>query len=560
MLNETSRLRGMGFAAHWLRAKDKAPIKPDWANLPVASIDELKKTYRRGYNLGVRIGEPSRVFGHYLHLIDLDIRDESRLEEAVEILKRYIPEFETLPRVKSGSGGSSAHYYFLSDEAFPSKKLAHCGEFDMVWDDKKGREVKKWKWEIEFFGTGKQAVLPPSIHPDTGNPYAWEIEFDAEEMTLGLLPIVTAERIREWGVVRTEATGNGEIKPPLGLSVDEVRDILDDLPSETYCEDREGWLQLGMALHHEFDGAQEGFDLWTEYSRLSEKFDSKDQKRVWKSFRGKANPVRMATMVVAARNARLEREFEELDEDFDDFGDRNEDSRGENAESGDENLIGAPPSGQETAEAEDTKWMGKLDLTEDGIKNTLHNITLIVANDPRTKGLAQLNEFSLEICQRKQPGKKRGRRTKQLKGSPWTVEDVINGNMWTETRDNSIRDMFEAPKRHGGWGIKVSDRDLRSAIDLTAANHAYHPVREYHNSLEWDGTPRLDRTFIDYLGAPDTPYHRDTARMMMIAAVTRIFEPGHKFDFAVILEGAQGKRKSTFIRTLGCDRVLPPYN
>jgi hypothetical protein len=35
---------------------------------------------------------------------------------------------------------------------------------------------------------------------------------------------------------------------------------------------------------------------------------------------------------------------------------------------------------------------------------------------------------------------------------------------------------------------------------------------------------------------------------MMVGAVTRIFEPGHKFDFAVILEGLQGKRKSTFIR------------
>jgi predicted P-loop ATPase len=32
--------------------------------------------------------------------------------------------------------------------------------------------------------------------------------------------------------------------------------------------------------------------------------------------------------------------------------------------------------------------------------------------------------------------------------------------------------------------------------------------------------------------------------------VTRIYEPGHKFDFVPILEGAQGIRKSTFIKTL----------
>ena len=40
---------------------------------------------------------------------------------------------------------------------------------------------------------------------------------------------------------------------------------------------------------------------------------------------------------------------------------------------------------------------------------------------------------------------------------------------------------------------------------------------------------------------------------MLIAGVTRIFEPGHKFDYAVILEGMQGKRKTTFIETLARD-------
>lgn len=38
-----------------------------------------------------------------------------------------------------------------------------------------------------------------------------------------------------------------------------------------------------------------------------------------------------------------------------------------------------------------------------------------------------------------------------------------------------------------------------------------------------------------------------------MATVARAFEPGHKFDFVVILEGAQGKRKSTFIRVLAKD-------
>jgi predicted P-loop ATPase len=37
---------------------------------------------------------------------------------------------------------------------------------------------------------------------------------------------------------------------------------------------------------------------------------------------------------------------------------------------------------------------------------------------------------------------------------------------------------------------------------------------------------------------------------MLIACVTRVYEPGHKFDFALILSGPQGCRKSTFVKTL----------
>lgn len=46
------------------------------------------------------------------------------------------------------------------------------------------------------------------------------------------------------------------------------------------------------------------------------------------------------------------------------------------------------------------------------------------------------------------------------------------------------------------------------------------------------------------------PYHREVALLFLLGAVTRVFEPGHKFDFVPILEGIQGVRKSTFIRML----------
>ena len=65
--------------------------------------------------------------------------------------------------------------------------------------------------------------------------------------------------------------------------------------------------------------------------------------------------------------------------------------------------------------------------------------------------------------------------------------------------------------------------------------------------MEWDGIARVDHLFVDYLGCPDDVYHRQMARLMLLGAVARVFEPGHKFDFVPILEGPQGIRKSSFI-------------
>lgn len=54
---------------------------------------------------------------------------------------------------------------------------------------------------------------------------------------------------------------------------------------EAARDDREGcWRPVGMALHHEFGGSDEGFALWNEWSAVSGKHDARDQRRVWESF------------------------------------------------------------------------------------------------------------------------------------------------------------------------------------------------------------------------------------------------------------------------------------
>lgn len=567
-----------GFSLHWLREQSKAPLEDAWSTAAHKSIDDLVRTYREGLNVGCRLGKFSRVGGGYLHAIDLDIRDEDKVDEALSRLAAMFPNYLSWPCVISGSGGESRHFYFITDKPFASKKLARSEGYDMVFDPSKGRAVKKRHWEIELFGTGKQVAFPPSIHPDTGAEYAWHREFEFGDLELGLGPIVDSAKVESLaGVTEDNANASTDDRPAIGLTLDQAKAYLDDLPTD-WAEDRDLWTQAGMALRHEFAARGlegEAFELWCSWSAQSEKFDLNDARRVWVSFKNnKTRNVRMATVMQAARQSRFEREFDAVaqGDGFDDkFDEGPLESQGTDSI---DDLLGIAPAAKANAlddlddlvekvsikpsGAVSADWFSKLDFSDKGIKSHLPNIRLIVANDARTKGVLAYNEFSNTLVRIAVPGKlvksrEPAKGTKQLEGSIWDRQDYVNGDLWLDFHDNAVRDLIESPTTQGGYGIKVSDRDLHGAISLAASDNLFHPVRKYLNALEWDGTSRAETLFIRYFNAPDNAYTRNVARLMLIAGVTRIFEPGHKFDYAVILEGMQGKRKTTFIETLAQD-------
>lgn len=91
---------------------------------------------------------------------------------------------------------------------------------------------------------------------------------------------------------------------------------------------------------------------------------------------------------------------------------------------------------------------------------------------------------------------------------------------------------------------------LHGALMVVGERKKYHPVRDYLDKLEWDGISRVDRLFIDYAGAEDTPLNERIASCLMIAAARRIYQPGTKFDTIPIMEGLQGLQKSTFFKVL----------
>jgi predicted P-loop ATPase len=180
---------------------------------------------------------------------------------------------------------------------------------------------------------------------------------------------------------------------------------------------------------------------------------------------------------------------------------------------------------------EPTEWVQDLEIDKKGkYVSSANNISLIFANDPGLKNAFAENEFdNKKYALRRLPWR-------EFEG-PETIKNVdLSG----------IRNYIESV-----YGI-VSVGKIDDALNLQFEKKRFHPVRDYLNALKWDGEPRIEKLLIDYFGAIDNDYTRQVMRKTMIAAVSRVFKPGIKFDNVLTLVGQrQGTGKSTFIAKLG---------
>lgn len=207
-----------------------------------------------------------------------------------------------------------------------------------------------------------------------------------------------------------------------------------------------------------------------------------------------------------------------------------------------------------TGRAPDGKdWQQRLSLTEKTmmVRKTLSNVILILRNSVATRGRLIFDEFSQAIILPYDLNAKGiGRVVADPSPSRSTLDDHHRAY---------LQHLLSAASGPGkdGWDLEIGAETLNTALTRVADGNSYHPLKTWLADLPtWDGVDRVDTLFIRTCGATDDIYTREVAHIFMLSLVTRILEPGCKFDCMVILQGTQGWRKSTFFKTIAPWRHL----
>ena len=252
MLAEAQELIALGLDVIPLEPCSKITLVTGWTTAAPHTAESFAAALKPGGNIGLRTGRPVPG-GGYLHVVDFDA--DAPTPEALAELHKLVPQavLHRCPTVISGNAsGARRHYYVIADE--PLTKATRSGPWG----------------KIELLGLGQQAVLPPSIHPESGRAYRWEISpIDmAELFDDPIAPTISAANCRAWGARRAE---DGPPSDPLytAWQRDEFADDLASGKLESALDaigpdalDYDTYWRLGGALHYGSGGSDEAKYLW----------------------------------------------------------------------------------------------------------------------------------------------------------------------------------------------------------------------------------------------------------------------------------------------------------
>lgn len=163
------------------------------------------------------------------------------------------------------------------------------------------------------------------------------------------------------------------------------------------------------------------------------------------------------------------------------------------------------------------------------IKMDQHNAALMFSPSFPLEGLLAMDLFSHNIIFKHR--------------APWHKNDAVK--IWSDEEATLCRHWLSTNKK-----FEPTQQLMHDAAVVAAYQYQFHPVKQYFESLVWDGHKRLHNWMHTYLGAVDDKYVRAIGIKTLVACVKRVYEPGCKFDYITVLEGNQDTGKSTAWRIL----------
>lgn len=530
-LKEAKRLHDLGFAILWIKPNSKAPVKSKWTTGPRESWENLKLSYKPGFNVGVRLGAPSKILDFYLLVIDLDVKssDPRHRAEAEAALLELFPELTEAPKVASGRGSGSSHTYGVSKEPCAPLLLRKSKELVKVFmpsapigksqrealseeDLNEGYRMRP-AWEIAVMGEGQQVVLPPSTHPDTRKEYAWSTKLERVS-DLPVLPLNFKRDLQNSRETTFDWTPEEYDLTFSSLPDDIIQNIL-----YAEVEDRSAELfRVAIAMIKEGLTDRQIMTVLTDPENELGK-TAYDHAKTSSRARA-ANWVYNYTLRKARKETDARNHFTE------------------------EVVVHELGPEEDIAQAKEfltpPDWRELIERHGKGVnagtpKSSLKNIILILANEV-APDVVRRDEFSI--------------RDFYGHSTPWggkagaaiVDEDAIKIKVYLANRYR-----FE-PNKELIW----------EALTYLAEKNSFDPVKNWLEALpEWDGENRLDFWLArNFEAEGDSDYLAQVFRKWMTAMVMRVYEPGSKFDWMPIFEGRQGVGKSSLGRLLVGDKYF----
>lgn len=124
---------------------------------------------------------------------------------------------------------------------------------------------------------------------------------------------------------------------------------------------------------------------------------------------------------------------------------------------------------------------------------------------------------------------------------------MFDSRLWSDSDDTDLLSHLQ-----GDYGIpRMSAEPVRQGVDLYARSKSKAPLTDWLSSLIWDGTERMPTWLADAYGCERSDYHAAVGRCWLVSLIARAFKPGCQVDTMIVLEGAQGLRKSSSLEILG---------